>query len=65
MEKISTEEVMGNLDMLQSRSGKIYEFAWWDLELISADVGSLFTSTEFKEKSQTHGVLLRLVAPEN
>ena len=35
MEKITTEEVMDNLDMLQSRFGKIDEFGWWDLERIS------------------------------
>ena len=39
MEKITTEEFMDNLDMLQSRSGQIDEFGWWYLEGISADVG--------------------------
>ena len=34
MEKITTEEVMDNLDMFQSRFGKINEFGWWDLETI-------------------------------
>ena len=34
MEKITTEEVMDNLDMFQSRSGKIDGFGWWDLEII-------------------------------
>ena len=38
MEKITTEEVMDKLDMFQSRFGKINEFGWWDLEIISADV---------------------------
>ena len=52
MEKITTEEVMENLGMFQSRFGKIDEFGWWDLERISADVGAQFTSTEFKEKSK-------------
>ena len=28
---ITTEEVMENLDMFQSRFGKIDEFGWWDL----------------------------------
>ena len=46
MEKITTEEVMYKLDMLQSRFGKIDEFGWWDLEIISADAGTQFTSTE-------------------
>ena len=49
MEKISTEEVMDKLDRFQYRSGKIDEFGWWDLESISADVGTKFTSTKFKE----------------
>ena len=49
MEKITTEEVMDKLDMFQSRFVKIDQFGWWDLEIISADVGTHFTSTEFKE----------------
>ena len=49
MEKITTEEVMDKPDIFQSISGKIDEFGWWDLERISADVGTHFTSTEFKE----------------
>ena len=49
MEKIATEEVMDKLDMFQSRFGKIYQFGWWDLERISADAGTQFTLTEFKE----------------
>ena len=31
MEKISTEEVMDNLDIFLSRFGKIDKFRWWDL----------------------------------
>ena len=48
MEKITTEEVMDKLDMFQSRLGKIDQFGWWDLERILSDVGTQFTSTEFK-----------------
>ena len=48
MEKITTEEVMDKLYMFQSRFGKIDEFGWWDVETISADVGTQFTLTEFK-----------------
>ena len=29
--RITTEEVMDKLDMLQSRFGKLDEFGWWDL----------------------------------
>ena len=48
MEKITTEEVMDKLYMFQSRFGKIDEFGWWDLDRISADIGTQFTSTELK-----------------
>ena len=65
MEKISTEEVMDNLYMFQSGLGKIDEFAWWDLERISADAGTQFTSREFKQECQTCGVHLTLAAPEH
>ena len=43
MEKFFTEEVMDNLDMFKYRFGKIDEFGWCDLEIISADAGSKFT----------------------
>ena len=49
MEKITTEEVMEKLDMFQSRFGKIDQFGRWYLEGISADAGTQFNSTEFKE----------------
>ena len=49
MEKITTEEVLNKLDMFQSRFGKFDQFGWWDLEIISADVGTQFTSKEFKQ----------------
>ena len=65
MEKITTEEVMDKLDMFQSRFGKIDQFGWWYLEIISADAGTQFTSTELKDDCQTCGVCLTLVAPEH
>ena len=49
MGNITTAEVMDKLDMFQYRFGKIDRFGWWDLERISADAGTQFTSTEFKE----------------
>ena len=55
---------MYKLDILQSRFGKIDEFGWWDLESISADAGTQFSSAEFKEECQTCGVHLTLAAPE-
>ena len=64
MDNITTEEVMDKLYMFQSRFGKIDQFGWWDLEIISADAGTQFTSTEFKDECQTRGVRLTLAAPE-
>ena len=57
--------MIDKLDIFQSRFGKIDEFGWWDLERISADAGSQFTSTEFKEQFQTFGFHLTLAAPEH
>ena len=45
MEKITTEEVMYKLDMFQSIFGKIDQFGWWDLEIISSDAGIQCIST--------------------
>ena len=50
--------------MFQSRFGEIDEFGWWDLERISADANTQFTSIEFKQECQTCGVNLALAAPE-
>ena len=60
MEKIYTEEVMDKLDRFQSISGKIDAFGWWDLEIISADAGSQFILTDFKEEYQTCRIHLTL-----
>ena len=65
MENITTEEVLEKLDMFQSRSGKIDQFGWWDLERISADAGTQFTLTKFKDECQIRGVRLTLAAPEH
>ena len=65
MEKITTEEVMDRLDMFQSRFGRIDELGWWDLGIISADAGTQFTSTEFKQECQTRGVYLTLAESEH
>ena len=65
MEKITTEEVMDKLDRFQSRFSKIDQFGWWDLEIISVDAGTWFTSTEFKDECQTRGVCLMLAASEH
>ena len=52
MDKITTEEFMDKLDMFQSRFGEIDQFGEWDLERISADAGTQFTLTEFKDKAK-------------
>ena len=65
MYKITTEEVMDKLDMFQFRFGRIDQFGWWGLEIISADAGTQFTSTEFKDEFQTRRVRLTLAAPEH
>ena len=49
MDKITTQEVMDKLDMFQSRFGKIDEFGWWYLEIISSNAGKQFTSTDFNK----------------
>ena len=49
MEIITTKEVMDKLDMFQDRFGKMDEFVWWDLEIISVDTVMQFTSTEFQD----------------
>ena len=46
-------------------SGKIDQLGWWDLERISSDAGTQFTSTEFKDECQTCRVRLTLAAPEH
>ena len=63
MENITTEEVMGKLDVFQSIFGKVDEFGWWDMEIIQTDAGMQFTSKEFQEVLSVHGVLLALLAP--
>ena len=56
---------MDKLDMFQSRLGKIDEFGWLDLEIISEYSGTQFTSTEFKDECQTCGVHLMLADTEH
>ena len=56
---------MDNLDMFQSRSGKIDKSGWWDFEIISADAGTQFTLTDFKEELQTRRIHLTLLATKH
>ena len=63
IEKLTTDKGMDKLDMIQSRFGKIDKFGLWDLEIFSADAGTQFTLTYFKQECQTHRVHLTLAAP--
>ena len=65
MDRVTTEEFMEKLDIVQSRFGKINEFGWWDLEIFSTDASTQFTSTEFQDKFQTNNVYLTFAAPEH
>ena len=57
--------IYGQTGYFQSRFGKIDQFGWWNLERISADSGTQFTSTDFEEEFQTCIVHLTLAAPEH
>ena len=48
MEKIATEKVTDNLDIFQSRFGKIHKFGWWDKKN-PAYAGKKFTLMEFEK----------------
>ena len=56
---------MDKLDTFQSRFWKMDQFGWWDLERISAEAGTQFTSIEFKDECQTRGACLMLAEPEH
>ena len=63
MEIINREEVMEKLGMFQYISGKIDDFGWMDLDIISADAGTQFTFMELQDERQTRGVYLKLASP--
>ena len=46
---------MDKIDIFQDRFVKVDEFGWWDLEIISADTGTQFTSTYFQDKYKGQG----------
>ena len=52
--------MMDKLDMFQAIFGKIDKFGWLDLEIISSDSGTQFTSTEYQDKCQTQGIWFKL-----
>ena len=60
MGNITTEEVMENIDLFQSRFGKLDEFGCWYLEQIQTDSVAQFTSKEFEEVISVRGVQLTL-----
>ena len=51
MENITTEEVMDRVEMFEERFGKVYEFGWWDMEIIKTDYGKQFIYKEFQKRS--------------
>ena len=65
MERNTSEEGMDRLDIFQDRFEKLDEYIWWELEIIPTDSGMQFTSMEFQDECQTHGVRLTLEAPEH
>ena len=65
MDRITTEEVMDKFDIFQYIFRNIDKFGWWDLEGISADAGTQFTSIGFKDECQTRSVHLTFSDPEN
>ena len=56
---------MDKLDIFQSRFGKMDQFEWMDLEIISAVAGTQFTLTDFKEECKICGACLTLATPEH
>ena len=65
MENITTEEVMDKLFMFQSRFRKVYEFGWWNMEIIQTESGTQFTSKYFQKGLFVHGLQLELYAPDH
>ena len=47
---------MDKLDMFQARFIKVYEFSWWDMEIIQTDDGMQFASKEFQGCISVRGV---------
>ena len=47
---------MDKLDMFQSRSGKLDEFSWWNMERVLSDDGTQFIYMEFQKGISVHGV---------
>ena len=55
---------MNKLDIFQEIFGEVYEFGWWNMEIIQTDADTWFTSREFQEGLCVHGALLELEAPD-
>ena len=51
--------------MFQARFGKVDEFGWWYLEVVSAYASTQFTSTEFHNIYQTRNNQLTLAYLEH
>ena len=51
--------------MFQTRFGKVYEFGWWDMEIVQNDAVTHFTSKEFQGDCYVRGIWLVLAAPDH
>ena len=56
MQNITTEEVMDKLDMFQAKFVKVDKFRRFHMERIKTNIGTHFTSNEFREGLSIHGV---------
>ena len=56
---------MYKLDTFQAIFVTVYEFVWWDMEIIQTDAGMKFISKEFQEGISIHGVQLALAIPDH
>ena len=53
---------MDSLDMFKARFVKVYEFRWWDMEIIKTYAGTRFIYKKFHDGLSVHGVHLTLVS---
>ena len=44
---------------------KVYEFGWWDTEIIQTDAGTQFTYKDFQESLSVRGLRLELESPDH
>ena len=64
-ESITTDKIMGKIDMFQEIFGKVDEFSWWDMERIQTYADTWFTYKEFQEGLSVRGLRLALAAQDH